>query len=33
EFMGGEMGFNSSPNVGSIFFFSLPLPGQGEGAA
>ena len=33
EFMGGEMGFNSSPNVGSIFFFSLPLPGEGEGAA
>jgi two-component system sensor histidine kinase BarA len=25
EFMGGEIGFNSSPNVGSIFFFSLPL--------
>lgn len=25
EFMGGEMGFNSSPNVGSIFFFTLPL--------
>lgn len=28
EFMGGEMGFNSSPNVGSIFFFSLPLPSE-----
>lgn len=28
EFMGGEMGFNSSPNVGSIFFFTLPLSAQ-----
>lgn len=28
EFMGGDMGFNSSPNVGSIFFFSLPLTPQ-----
>jgi signal transduction histidine kinase len=26
EFMGGAIGFNSSPNVGSIFFFSVPLP-------